>query len=73
MLTGRRAFDGEDVSSILQRLQAEPRWLAFWLRRARCCSRRTRETGCDIGDVWRLGDDAPRPLRRPCAAHAWDG
>ena len=66
MLTGRRAFDGEDVSSILAAvLQAEPRWdgVPPSLRRVleSCLEKDPRNRLRDIGDVWRLVDDAPRP------------
>ena len=66
MLTGRRAFDGEDVSSILAAvLQSEPRWdgVPPNLRRVleSCLEKDPRKRLRDIGDVWRLVDDAPRP------------
>ena len=66
MLTGRRAFDGEDVSSILAAvLQSEPRWdgVPPNLRRVleSCLEKDPRNRLRDIGDVWRLVDDAPRP------------
>jgi len=66
MLTGRRAFDGEDVSSILAAvLQSEPRWdgVPPNLRRVleSCLEKDPRNRLRDIGDVWRLVDDARRP------------
>ena len=66
MLTGRRAFDGEDVSSILAAvLQSEPRWdgVPPNLRRVleSCLEKDPRNRLRDIGDVWRLVDDAPTP------------
>ena len=66
MLTGRRAFDGEDVSSILAAvLQSEPRWdgVPPNLRRVleSCLEKDPRNRLRDIGDVWRLVDDVPTP------------
>ena len=66
MLTGRRAFDGEDVSSILAAvLQSEPRWdgVPRNLRRVleSCLEKDPRNRLRDIGDVWRLVDDVPTP------------
>ena len=66
MLTGRRAFDGEDVSSILAAvLQSEPRWdgVPPNLRRMleSCLEKDPRNRLRDIGDVWRLVDDVPTP------------
>ena len=64
MLTGRRPFDGEDVSTILAAvIQSEPRWDGIppsMLRLLKTClekdpKRRLR----DIGDMWDMLDDAP--------------
>jgi serine/threonine-protein kinase len=70
MLTGRRAFDGEDVSTILAAvLQSEPRWdgMPANVRRVleSCLEKDPRKRLRDIGDVWRLLEDAPTPAASP--------
>ena len=62
MLTGRRAFEGEDVSSILAAvIQSEPRWdrVPASVRRLleSCLEKDPRRRLRDIGDVWKLLDD----------------
>ncbi len=64
MLTGRRAFDGDDTSTILAAvLQTEPRLddVPASVRRLLqgCLEKDPRKRLRDIGDVWRLLDDAP--------------
>lgn len=70
MLTGRRAFDGEDVSSILAAvIQSEPSWdgVPASVRRLleSCLEKDPRKRLRDIGDVWKLLDDGavPAPSR----------
>jgi serine/threonine protein kinase len=62
MLTGRRAFEGEDVSSILAAvIQSEPRWDSVPANVRRllesCLEKDPRRRLRDIGDVWKLLDD----------------
>ena len=64
MLTGRRAFEGEDVSSILAAvIQSEPRWdgVPASVRRLleSCLTKDPKKRLRDIGDVWKLLDDRP--------------
>ena len=64
MLTGRRAFEGEDVSSILAAvIQSEPRWdgVPASVRRLleSCLEKDPKKRLRDIGDVWKLLDDQP--------------
>ena len=66
MLTGRRAFDGEDVSSIIAAvIQSEPRWdgVPAQVRRLieSCLEKDPRKRLRDIGDVWRLLGDPHGP------------
>ncbi len=66
MLAGRRAFEGEDVSTTLAAvLQSEPRWesVPASARRlvASCLEKDPRKRLRDIGDVWKLIDDVPTP------------
>ncbi len=70
MLTGRRAFDGDDTSTILAAvLQTEPRLddVPDSVRRLlqSCLEKDPRKRLRDIGDVWRLLDDAPQPAASP--------
>ena len=64
MLTGRRAFEGEDVSSIMAAvIQSEPRWdgVPASVRRLleSCLTKDPKKRLRDIGDVWKLLDDQP--------------
>jgi Tol biopolymer transport system component len=61
MLTGRRPFDGEDVSTTVAAvIQSEPRWDGIpqsMLRLLkRCLTKEPRRRLRDIGDVWELLD-----------------
>ena len=65
MLTGRRAFDGDDTSTILGAvLHTEPRLddVPAGVRRVLqgCLEKDPRKRLRDIGDVWRMLDDAPQ-------------
>ena len=69
MLTGRRAFEGEDVSSILAAvIQSEPRWdgVPASVRRLleSCLDKDPKKRLRDIGDVWTLLDDQPAVATR---------
>ena len=69
MLTGRRAFEGEDVSSILAAvIQSEPRWDSVPANVRRllesCLEKDPRRRLRDIGDVWKLLDDGPAVASR---------
>jgi len=62
MLTSRRAFEGEDVSSIMAAvIQSEPRWdgVPASVRRLieSCLTKDPKKRLRDIGDVWKLLDD----------------
>jgi len=64
MLTGRRAFEGEDVSSILAAvIQSEPRWDGVPASARRllesCLQKDPRKRLRDIGDAWKLLEDQP--------------
>ena len=66
MLTGRKAFDGEDVSIVLSAvIQSEPRWDGVPSRARRllasCLEKDPRKRLRDIGDAWRLLDAEPEP------------
>ena len=77
MLTGRRAFEGEDVSSILAAvIQSEPRWdgVPASVRRLleSCLDKDPKKRLRDIGDVWKLLDDAPAvPIRTQTGILGW--
>ena len=63
MLTGRRPFEGEDVSTTMAAvIQAEPRWdkVPRQVQRLlkRCLEKDPRQRLRDIGDVWELRDEA---------------
>ena len=63
-VAGRRAFEGEDVSTILAAvIQSEPRWdgVPANVRRLleSCLQKDPRRRLRDIGDVWKMLDDAP--------------
>jgi Tol biopolymer transport system component/predicted Ser/Thr protein kinase len=62
MLTGRRPFEGEDVSTTIAAvIQAEPRWdrVPRQLQRLlkKCLEKDPRRRLRDIGDVWELRDE----------------
>jgi serine/threonine-protein kinase len=64
MLTGRRAFEGEDVSTIMAAvIQTEPRWDGVPASARRllesCLTKDPKKRLRDIGDVWKLLDDQP--------------
>ena len=76
MLTGRRAFEGQDVSEIAAAvIKDEPRWdgvPAAALRLLKKClqkdpTRRLR----DIGDAWELLEEVPDPSAHARARAAW--
>ena len=77
MLTGRRAFEGEDVSSILAAvIQSEPRWdgVPANVRKLleSCLEKDPRRRLRDIGDVWKLLDDGPpAPSRSRTGTIGW--
>ena len=77
MLTGRRAFEGEDVSSILAAvIQSEPRWdgVPASVRRLleSCLEKDPKKRLRDIGDVWKLLDDQPAvPTRTQTGILGW--
>jgi Tol biopolymer transport system component len=77
MLTGRRAFEGEDVSSILAAvIQSEPRWDSVPANVRRllesCLEKDPRRRLRDIGDVWKLLDDGPAvALRSRTGTPGW--
>jgi serine/threonine-protein kinase len=67
MVAGRKAFNGEDASTILAAvIQGEPQWdlVPTQLRRLlkRCLEKDPRRRLRDIGDVWDLLDEAPQPI-----------
>src|SRR4029453_12971888 len=71
MLTGQRAFEGEDVSETLARvIEREPRWDALPVRTsaavrkllARCLEKSLRRRLRDIGDGLVELDDASQPV-----------
>ena len=66
MLTGRRAFEGEDVSTILAAvIQSEPHLdtVPANVRRLleNCLQKEPRKRLRDIGDVWKLLDETSKP------------
>ena len=77
MLTGRRVFEGDDVSSILAAvIQSEPRWngVPTSVRRLleSCLEKDPKKRLRDIGDVWKLLDDAPAvPTRTQTGILGW--
>jgi Tol biopolymer transport system component len=69
MVTGRRLFEGEDVSSILAAvIQSEPRWDGVPPRVRRllesCLQKDPRRRLRDIGDAWKLLDEPQQPATR---------
>jgi serine/threonine protein kinase/Tol biopolymer transport system component len=77
MLIGRRAFDGEDVSTILAAvIQSEPRWDGVPQKVRRllesCLEKESKKRLRDIGDVWKLLDDGEIvPPRSRTAGTGW--
>jgi Tol biopolymer transport system component len=79
MVTGRRAFEVDDVSSILASvLKTEPRWddVPSEVRRLleSCLQKDPRKRLRDIADAWKLVDRAPAPTATPqsrVAQFAW--
>jgi len=66
MLTGRRLFDGEDISETLAKvIQAEPRWDGIPARARRllrkCLEKDPKRRLRDIGDAWELVDGSGVP------------
>jgi serine/threonine-protein kinase len=64
LITGRKAFDGEDVTETLAKvIQSEPRWddVPVSVRRllTRCLEKDPRKRLRDIGDVWTLMNETP--------------
>ena len=78
MLTGRRAFEGEDVSSILAAvIQSGPRWdgVPASVRRLleSCLDKDPKKRLRDIGDAWKLLDDAAGSPHTNADRHPWLG
>jgi serine/threonine-protein kinase len=68
LVTGRRAFDGDDVSTVLAAvIKSEPRWdgIPSELRRLleSCLQKDPRKRLRDIGDAWTLIDDRSTPVQ----------
>jgi serine/threonine-protein kinase len=76
MLTGRRAFEGEDVSSIMAAIiKSEPRWdgVPTSVRRLleSCLEKDPKKRLRDIGDAWKLVDDRAAPTRTQTGVLGW--
>jgi hypothetical protein len=77
MLTSRRAFEGEDVSSIMAAvIQSEPRWdgVPASVRRLleSCLAKDPKKRLRDIGDAWKLLDDRTAlPTRTQSGILGW--
>ncbi len=70
LLTGRRAFDGPDVPTIISAIiQSEPKWegVPAQVRPVldSCLEKDPRKRLRDIGDVWKLLANEPKPAARP--------
>ena len=70
MLTGRRAFGGDDASSIIAAvIQSEPRWDGVPAQARRliesCLEKDPRKRLRDIGDAWKLLGDVAEPTAAP--------
>jgi len=64
LVTGRKAFEGEDVTETLAKvIQGEPRWdnVPMQVRRLlkKCLEKDPRKRLRDIGDAWELLDETP--------------
>ena len=76
MLAGRRAFEGEDVSSIMAAIiKSEPRWdgVPTSVRRLleSCLEKDPKKRLRDIGDAWKLVDDRAAPTRTQTGVLGW--
>src|SRR5262249_30804813 len=77
LVTGRRAFDGDDVSSVLAAvIKSEPRWdgIPSEMRRLleSCLQKDPRKRLRDIGDAWTLlGDSTTAPARPRVGMAGW--
>src|SRR5687768_10983462 len=76
MLTGRRAFEGDDVSSILAAvIKSEPRWdgVPASVRRLleSCLEKDPKKRLRDIGDAWKLLDDQVAPTQTQTGVLGW--
>ena len=76
MLTGRRAFEGEDVSSIMAAIiKSEPRWdgVPTSVRRLleSCLEKDPKKRLRDIGDAWKLLDDQAAPTQTQTGVLGW--
>lgn len=76
MVTGRRAFEGEDTSSILAAIiKSEPRWddVPTSVRRLleSCVEKDPRKRLRDIGDAWKLLGEPAAPARTRTGVLGW--
>ncbi len=77
MLTGRRPFVGEDVSTVLAAvIQATPRWdgVPPSMQRLlkKCLEKDPKRRLRDIGDVWHVLDEEPAAAQGPASGYlAW--
>ena len=79
MVTGRRLFEGEDVTETLALvIKGEPKWDGIPANVQRllksCLEKDPKRRLRDIGDAWRLLEEAPRqPFRRGRGSELWRG